>query len=779
MASIVAAASALVLGMVLAAPASAAAPTPVIIDQDMFSSADDVGALATAFSLEHAGEANVIAITLNTRTSRPEVATDTFKCAAAIENFYGSHAPIGTQTALGNPAPNAPDFVGPCGQLAPGGASPSGDAVSVMKQALKAQADNSVVIVCTGYERNLADLLQDPEGSALVAQKVSRLVVMGGGYTQQSGGTTFTSLGENNFNGDIAAAQYVAANWPTTVVYSGVEVGDVVHSGAGISGSHPHYSPVRVAYEAFVGENNWIDSHDLTAVYDAIRPNTMLTANGPGNNVVTDWRDPNPPNWDYGANEFTLGTGHHYFLTVPDPTALGTELDGLLDYTPAPTGITAPTNSAAPRIFDTAQQQTLTASPGNWTGKPTAFAYHWEDCSPSGTCTAIPQAIHQTFDVSQVAPGHTVKVQVWASIPGASSAMAESGAGPVPAKTQTDLPATISGTTQEGQTLTASAGTWTNNPTGYTYQWQRCTSGGCSPIANATSQDYKLTSLDVNQTITVQVTAQNAGGSSDPVVSNPTLTVLPAVPSTSAGPSISPPGGVVEGQILSESHAPWIGSPTSFGYQWQSCDGSGNNCSAIPGATGQSYTLTAGDVGHRIRVQETATNAGGPSSPATSDPPTQVVTAAPTPTPAPTPVVPPGPPATQPLPPSGTGPSGPAPVSSAQIQAMLAKAMAVQGPAGKLLVVLKQGGYRIWATAPSAGRLTISWYTQSRGKKVLVAQVTFAFNKAGVKSMKLALTGNGRKLLRGVSKMNVTAHSSFTPSGQGTTSMTKTLSLRR
>ena len=89
-----------------------------------------------------------------------------------------------------------------------------------------------------------------------------------------------------------------------------------------------------------------------------------------------------------------------------------------------------------------------------------------------------------------------------------------------------------------------------------------------------------------------------------------------AVPSTSGAPSIS--GSVVEAQTLSESHASWSGSPTGYSYQWQSCDASGSNCSAIADATGQSYTLTSAEVGHTIRVRETATNAGGSSSPATS-----------------------------------------------------------------------------------------------------------------------------------------------------------------
>ena len=81
-------------------------------------------------------------------------------------------------------------------------------------------------------------------------------------------------------------------------------------------------------------------------------------------------------------------------------------------------------------------------------------------------------------------------------------------------------------------------------------------------------------------------------------------------------PSIS--GTAIQGETLAETHGLWTNNPTSYRYQWQDCDSSGNACSAIAGATGQSHTLTAGDVGRTIRVQETASNGGGTAGPATS-----------------------------------------------------------------------------------------------------------------------------------------------------------------
>jgi thermitase len=103
---------------------------------------------------------------------------------------------------------------------------------------------------------------------------------------------------------------------------------------------------------------------------------------------------------------------------------------------------------------------------------------------------------------------------------------------------------TISGTAQEGQTLTASAGTWDGAPTGYTYQWQRCDSTGaaCASIYAATASSYLNGSADVGSTLRVKVTAANASGSATatsdatPLVAGSTSPPSPA-PSPSPSPS--------------------------------------------------------------------------------------------------------------------------------------------------------------------------------------------------------------------------------------------------
>jgi hypothetical protein len=83
------------------------------------------------------------------------------------------------------------------------------------------------------------------------------------------------------------------------------------------------------------------------------------------------------------------------------------------------------------------------------------------------------------------------------------------------APSNTAAPA-ISGAATVGQTLTASAGTWSSQTTPtFAYQWQRCDTAGnnCGAISGATSQTYTVQNADVNSTLRVAVTARNSSGS--------------------------------------------------------------------------------------------------------------------------------------------------------------------------------------------------------------------------------------------------------------------------
>jgi len=81
-------------------------------------------------------------------------------------------------------------------------------------------------------------------------------------------------------------------------------------------------------------------------------------------------------------------------------------------------------------------------------------------------------------------------------------------------------------------------------------------------------------------------------------------------PVTSSLPTIS--GIAAEGQTLTASAGAWTGTtPLNRSYQWRRCDSAGANCLDITAASATTYSVAAADIGHTIRVRETATNAYG------------------------------------------------------------------------------------------------------------------------------------------------------------------------
>jgi hypothetical protein len=75
-------------------------------------------------------------------------------------------------------------------------------------------------------------------------------------------------------------------------------------------------------------------------------------------------------------------------------------------------------------------------------------------------------------------------------------------------------PPTVTGTAQQGQTLTATPGTWSAADATLGYQWQRCDAAGanCAAVPGATTSTYAVTAADVGTTLRVVVTATTRFG---------------------------------------------------------------------------------------------------------------------------------------------------------------------------------------------------------------------------------------------------------------------------
>ena len=191
------------------------------------------------------------------------------------------------------------------------------------------------------------------------------------------------------------------------------------------------------------------------------------------------------------------------------------------------------------------------------------------------------------------------------------------------APTNTEKPQ-ISGIPEVGETLTASAGSWTANAATISYQWQRAGSS----IPGSIAPSYQVTPADLGSTLSVLVTATNDSGSGtadsapttnvaaapvDQSSSSPVATT-PSVPSLPPGTcSASQQAGriTVSASVLTPPGAPALGDTVRLSLasklvesrptvQWQiHCRG---GWAALEGATSRTLTLKRPVLGKRLRA---------------------------------------------------------------------------------------------------------------------------------------------------------------------------------
>jgi hypothetical protein len=181
----------------------------------------------------------------------------------------------------------------------------------------------------------------------------------------------------------------------------------------------------------------------------------------------------------------------------------------------------------------------------------------------------------------------------------------------IAAAPQNTAPPAVTGDEQEGKTLTATNGTWSNSPTSFSWQWQQCdkSGAGCNNISGATQKTYTIAASDADHTLRVQVTATNADGSNTTPSKVTDIVSSKGGPTNTAAPTVS--GTAKVGEQLTADAGTWTGGVKSFSYQWQRCDAQGGACVSIQDATAKVYGVRSIDTGNTLRVVVTAKNLSG------------------------------------------------------------------------------------------------------------------------------------------------------------------------
>ncbi len=268
--------------------------------------------------------------------------------------------------------------------------------------------------------------------------------------------------------------------------------------------------------------------------------------------------------------------------------------------------LTPPEITGTPRVG-----RTLIATFGTWNAVPDGYSYQWfRDGEALGDPEEIVEGSVSTvaYPLTSDDVGGAITFKVLATKEGfadeevTSAATSEIGlaifnARPIP---------TISGVAKVANTLSASTGAWSPNPTSYTFQWTR----NGTDIPSATSQTYLLTPADAGRVIRVVVNGVREGYEGQPSTSLPTVSIANAAFTLTPAPTIS--GTVRVGVTLSAVTSTWTPEAASSTYIWQ------RNGVAIPGASTATYLVEPADIGARLTVVQTGSSTGYTTTTATS-----------------------------------------------------------------------------------------------------------------------------------------------------------------
>ncbi len=320
-------------------------PIPLIFDTDIGNDCDDVLALGVIHALQSRGECRLLAVTITKDHQLAAAFTD------AVNTFYGrGEIPIGV--CRSGVTPEQGKFNGLAKQTDDGrrryphdlkSGKDALDAVAVLRRALAGAEDHSVVIAQVGFSTNLANLLRSPadahsplNGLELVKKKVRLLSIMAGAFTriEDNQGNLYDHR-EYNIVKDIPAAKKLAADWPTSVVWSGFEIGKALpypHESIERDYAYVAHHPLAEAYTLYNPPPHDRPTWDLTSVLYAVRPERGYFELSPAGRVTVA---------DDGLTTFTPasdGRDRHLILTEEQKIRTTEALVQLASQPPRETG---------------------------------------------------------------------------------------------------------------------------------------------------------------------------------------------------------------------------------------------------------------------------------------------------------------------------------------------------------------------------------------------------------------------------------------------------------
>jgi hypothetical protein len=128
----------------------------------------------------------------------------------------------------------------------------------------------------------------------------------------------------------------------------------------------------------------------------------------------------------------------------------------------------------------------------------------------------------------------------------------------VPGAPSSSTAPSISGTAEQGRTLTTSAGEWSGSPSSLAYHWVICNASGasCAAVAGASAATFTIPASAVGSTVRVVVSASNATGASAPTESAQTAVVASNVPKVTA----FSPASAITGSTITVSGSAFTGA---------------------------------------------------------------------------------------------------------------------------------------------------------------------------------------------------------------------------